>query len=452
MIAPAYTDEMVTLYRGDCIELMGQLPAESIDSIVTDPPYGLGFMGKAWDELPPGREWAEACLRVLKPGGYLLAFGGTRTWHRLQCAVEDAGFEIRDSIAWLYGNGFPKSRNVTEAMESYLEGAPLPERDGTPLRPGLFEVTAFLRAARDAAGWTNKRIDALFGTNGMAGHWTTAGTQPAVPSPRQWEVLRDALGFGPEMDELAAELASQERPEDWGTGEGDSGRFLDSLGLDDNAPPARGWGTALKPAFEPVVVARKPTRGTTTSNVRQFGTGALNIDGCRIEMNEDDRAKYVAGQEAWRRHGEVHSADGSSKANAVYGKYGLDSSGPNDLGRWPTNVVIDEQVADALGEVARYFPTFRYEPKAPSHERPIGEDGRGHPTVKPLGYMRWLCKLVTPPHGLVLEPFLGSGTTAEACVIEGLRCIGFERDPASLDLSIRRLAKPIQPDLFGASA
>lgn len=320
------------IVHGDCLDIMKMLPDNSIDSIVTDPPYGLGFMGKAWDALPPGLEWAEECLRVLKPGGHLLAFGGTRTWHRLAVAVEDAGFEIRDSIAWLYGEGFPKHR------------------------------------------------------------------------------------------------------------------------------------TALKPGFEPIVMGRKPFKGSLTANESIHGTGALNIEGCRIGTTKDVPASASAPQSG--------NQVGIGAVTALAERSGMD---PN-TGRWPANVALDDDMADALdgqsgrrkhhgmgrggekggtiygngsgisngesrphgylddGGASRFF----YVAKAPKKERPSVE-GVTHPTVKPLSLMRWLVRLVTPAGGTVLEPFAGSGTTVEACILEGLHCIAIEREAEYLPLIQARI-------------
>lgn len=466
MNAPHYQDADVTLYHGDCLNVLRELPDNSVDSVVTDPPYGLanttprmvaetitawisgdreylpggsGFMGKAWDAfVPPVAVWDE-CMRVLKPGGHLLAFSGSRTLDLMSLGIRLAGFEIRDNIAWLYGSGFPKSRNVTAEMERYLTDGPTnPE---AAIREGVYEVTGYLRAARDKAGWTNKRIDELFGTNGMAGHWTTSASQPAVPSVRQWETLKEALAMGDDMDELVAELAATERPEDWGEGESKA-EFLGALRNNPEAEGAGGWGTALKPAFEPVVVARKSPVGTTSANVRAYGTGALNIDGCRIGDQEMQRTRSAA-------NGVVIGKSGS-----MAGPHYERVSDGTVIGRWPTNVALDEVQAKDLDRQSRdtpsaFFPTFRYEPKAPTHERPRNGEVV-HPTVKPLDLMRWLVRLVTPPGGVVLEPFAGSGTTAEACVVEGFQCIAIEREPDYLPLITQRLTKPIEPVLdFG---
>lgn len=468
---PHFVGGGVTLYHGDCIEVLAGLPDACVDSIVTDPPYGLGFMGREWDDLPPGLPFALEALRVLKPGGFLLAFGGTRTWHRLAVAVEDAGFEIRDSIAWLYGSGFPKSRDVSEAMQGFLDGP----------APDIYRLTAFVREARDRAGWSNKRIDALFGTNGMAGHWTTAGSQPAVPSRRQWEILKAELGFGDELDDLAERLGSTEHPEDWGTltpsGEG----FLEWR-KDRPRVAAGAWGTALKPAFEPVVVGRKPTVGSTTANVAQFGTGALNIAGTRV--GGELLPAVVRGVS---KVGTFEGADGNTTSERE-GRWPSEREG-----RWPSNVALDPSQAAELdrqapatggsgvasgpsrtgtttsvargefkgtdrpatfyggerGGASRFFPTFRYEAKAPTFERPKGDDGVGHPTVKPLELMQWLVRLVTPPGGVVLEPFAGSGTTVEACLREGFECVAIEREASYLPLILKRVRKDHQQSLFG---
>jgi DNA modification methylase len=408
MSEPYYEDDLVNLYHGDCIEVMREMPDASVDAIVTDPPYGLGFMGRAWDDLPPGLPWARECLRVLKPGGHLLAFGGSRTWHRLAVAVEDAGFEMRDSIAWLYGSGFPKSLDVSKAIDK-AAGA---EREVVGI--GSSGATAGMN---------------LLGPSGIRGGDYEI-TTPPTPEAEQWQ----------------------------------------------------GWGTALKPAFEPIVVARKPLIGTVAANVLAHGTGALNIDGSRIAT--EDALSFGS-----RDFG---------TASGIYGKQEPSGEGKQSpLGRWPTNVVLDDTQAAALdkqsgnrpgfsgggvrnvsgdgigfdslhadgehsayygdsGGASRFFPTFHYEAKAPTSERPRfqRDDGtwEAHATVKPLALMRWLVRLVTPPNGTILEPFAGSGTTLEAALIEGFNVIGIEREEAYLPLIMQRIKKPLQQSLFGDTA
>lgn len=476
MTAPFYQDEQVTLHHGDCLDVLRaddygydwnlgyrsarMFPDCSVDAVITDPPYGIAFMGKDWDQpgafgserrngspqrtqreglaMDAGRydlspaamlnfqrwctAWATECLRILKPGGHLLAFGGSRTWHRLAAAIEDAGFEIRDSIAWLYGSGFPKSLDVSKAIDK-AAGA---EREvvGTHHRHG-------------GGSAVSGSMSGLLGTDSEL-----PLTAPATVAAKQWQ----------------------------------------------------GWGTALKPSFEPIVVARKPLAGTVAANVLEHGTGALNIDACRIPTGDKlGGGSTTRGQrmkDGWHRPW-MDDPD-MVAANAERSRASVARS--EELGRWPTNVVLDEHQAEALdrqtgvlhsgttragterqpraggtiygadtrtfaaadtygdsGGASRFFPVFRYEAKAPTSERP-NADGVQHPTVKPLDLMRWLVRLVTPVGAVVLEPFAGSGTTAEACILEDRRCIAIEREAEYLPLIVSRLRKPVQQGLFGLGA
>jgi len=313
--------DSVEIYQGDCIEVMQSIEDGSIDSIVTDPPYGLSFMGHEWDSLPPGVEWAEQCWRVLKPGGHLLSFGGTRTWHRLACAIEDAGFEIRDSIAWLHSQGWPKSLDVHKQISK----------------------------------------------------------------------------------------ATGEEHNEW-----------------------HGWGTGLKPAFEPIVVGRKPLDGSVASNVLEYGTGALNIDTCRVRGKTADRGRHPTNVVLDKEQAELldiqtdHLKAGGSIEKDGKG-VGVRSDNAAIYGRDASERGAWEPYGDS-GGASRFYPVFHYSAKATKKERPT-VDGTVHSTVKPLELMRWLVKLVTPDSGLVLDPFAGSGTTIEACILEGFRCIGIEREP-----------------------
>ncbi|QBI97213.1 methyltransferase [Mycobacterium phage Tripl3t] len=362
---------VLDLRLGDCRDILTELEDASVDAILTDPPYELAFMGKKWDNsgIAFDVEMWKQCLRVLKPGGHLLAFGGSRTWHRLTVAIEDAGFEIRDSIAWLYGSGFPKSLDVSKAIDK------------------------------------------------------AAGAEREV---RQWQ----------------------------------------------------GWGTALKPAFEPIVVARKPLVGTVAANVLGHGTGALNIDACRIETTDDLNGGAYA-----KTGNRTVSGSLSPTGMNVPGKtVGKEFEQPS--GRWPTNVVLDEAQAaeldaqsgistsragkrnapkdagifgayagndpdrmghDDSGGASRFFPVFKYQAKAPTKERPgyVNEDGAKvvHSTVKPLTLMRWLARLVCPPGGVILDPFAGSGTTVEACLLEGFDCIAIENEPEYIPLIEHRISR-----------
>ena len=390
-----YADDRATVFNGDCIDVMRCWADESVDAIVTDPPYGLGFMGSKWDHMPPGVEWAEECLRVLKPGGHLLAFGGSRTWHRLAVAVEDAGFEMRDSIAWLYGSGFPKSLDVSKAIDKRRDWS-LVER-----------LSGEIKRARSESGLSLAEVGqaTLAATDGTYGKWYHRGghmffeTGRSLPSRPEWDQLRHVLPIAPEFAEVydeAERAVIRERTMTQGGGTSLQMRMgeVREVRADITAPATpdaerwQGWGSAMKPGFEPVVVARKPLIGTIAQNVLTYGTGALNIDACRI------------------------SASGQSP----------------DAGRWPANVVLDESQAEVLDEqsgASRFFPTFRYQAKAPRSERPK-VNGVAHPTVKPVALMRWLVRLVTPPDGVVLDPFAGSGATLEAALLEGFQCVGIE--------------------------
>ena len=392
------------LLKGNCLELLAEMPDNSVDSIVTDPPYELGFMGKSWDNSGIAYNvelWSQA-LRVLKPGGHLLAFGGSRTYHRLASAIEDAGFEIRDQIMYLYGSGFPKSLNVGKAIDK-------------------------------AAG------------------------------------LREAVGVG-------FVAAGDYNGRDLKTPNGD---FIDPELVSPEAQQWQGWGTALKPAHEPIVVARKPLIGTVANNILTYGTGALNIDGSRV--GTETRINITGDIPSGANH--YVNSDKERNRNR-----------PSSVvqGRWPANVIHDgsEEVLEEFpitkitgrpeskgkiyngagsigptglkenpfqggymdsGSAARFFYCAKasksernaglegFEPKResdrPSDDKPGGDNPRNrtneskqnfHPTVKPIALMRYLVKLVTPPNGTVLDPFLGSGTTAVAAILEGFNWMGCE--------------------------
>ena len=427
---------MPTIHHGDCIETMNAMPPESVDAIVTDPPYGLGFMGKKWDGLPPSLEWAEACYRVLKPGGHIAAFGGTRTWHRLAVAIEDAGFEMRDSLAWLYGSGFPKSHDVGKAID---KAAP---------RADMFaEFAAHYGARRKAAGLNHRQVceaGRFYGEHNKGGASVNWEKGYGVPTPAQWDTLAPLLGLSSEWLPLI-ERVEAERTKvgqrngtdlEYAPGEG---RRRDATVLDITAPATPeaekwdGWGTALKPAFEPIVLARKPlAEKTVARNVLAHGTGAINVDACRI-----------AGEVPSVPQPDFKHVNGAVTHLDAHARNGQMSSAPS--GRWPANVLLDHHAAAWVDEqngmavadtggASRFF----YTAKAPKRERPnVG--GVQHPTVKPLAIMRWLIRLVTPPGGTVLDPFAGSGTTIEAALIEGFDPVGIEMEADYLPLIQHRI-------------
>ncbi|QGJ88239.1 endonuclease [Mycobacterium phage StAnnes] len=750
---PYYQDDSVTLYHGDALDVLAELPDRSVDAVVCDPPYELAFMGKKWDGsgIAFDVEMWEQCLRVLKPGGHLLAFGGSRTWHRLASAIEDAGFEIRDSIAWLYGcltddvevltptgwrrgidvavgdevaqwnpvtgaitaapvqrtyrapwhgelvrfrnsdtdqlltpnhrvwyrnndhrgadgrawrewskyrvadagsigrrspirlplagehngpgvggvdyaallgwvwteGGFDRSgsgvriyqssvnqqhcdtiaalldrltphkrydyqrtykrrsgeRHTYTASTWFLTGdvaervrRDLPDKHPTYellWRMTLDEKRAFIAAALDGDGSQSARGAWQFYQSDRADREWFATALSMVgwrghvsdrPAPR----TGGAVSVSQRADTTLTPKALRENAAEFYSGEvwcigvptgafvarrhglvfitGNSGfpKSLDvSKAIDKAAGAERevtgtvvtrdlgrhgeikgdmlvgvsrgsaeinrhdrpatdaakrweGWGTSLKPSFEPVVVARKPLTGTVAANVLEHGTGALNIDACRIPAGQDYRDKCAS----------VVGLD-SNRNGAAYGEWaGARTDSAREGGRWPTNVVLDETQAAELdaqsgnlpggvtvrrnmhgqeqnangiygsrkryasedftygdsGGASRFFPVFRYEAKAPGAERPSA-NGVAHPTVKPLDLMRWLVRLVTPPNGVVLDPFAGSGTTAEACIHEHKRCITIEREADYLPLIVNRLSKPIEVGFdFGDAA
>ena len=401
---PWLDDGDVKVYAGDCIDVMAAMPAESVDAVCTDPPYALTFMGRGWDAYGPAEfqawceQWATEALRVLKPGGHLLAFGGTRTFHRLTSGLEDAGFEIRDCLSWLYGSGFPKSLDVSKAIDK-AAGA---EREVVGKNPN------------------GRHVEPLR-FNGQNARPNLVGVLPDITAP-------------------ATEAAAA-----W-----------------------QGWGTALKPAWEPIVLARKPLAGTVAANVQAHGTGALNIDGCRIGTDPGYSYPNGAGGSTF---GIGKGNDGSRTAPA--------SSNP--AGRWPANVVIDADAARMLDDHAGERPSgggerrprewqsvnaygfserpngasdyhreastggpsrFFYTAKASTAERNNGHGpANTHPTVKPVDLMRWCIRLITPPGGTVLDPFGGSGTTGVAARAEGMRCILIEREAEYLPIIAGRLSQ-----------
>lgn len=439
--ARTFLDGKVTLHAGDSRDVLKSLPDCCIDSVVTDPPYALvsiqkrfgkpgsapvrvddinepnnlkaayarasaGFMGKNWDtgETAFAIEFWVEVWRVLKPGGHVVAFSGTRTYHRMACAIEDAGFEIRDQIGWLFGSGFPKSHDVSKGIDRTL-GAQRP-RDVVP------EKRSKLHGDRPWMNNPNHRFESNI---------------PATATATAW----------------------------------------------------RGWGTALKPAWEPVCLARKPIDETVAKNVLWYGTGALNIDECRVEaMDAQLATKFASVGTAPPRSNTIYSGDQRPR-----------NTEPHTSGRWPANVIHDgsDEVIEAFpdtglsgvavqrngggqkigtnvyqgsqggfarddvcfgdgGSAARFF----YTAKADAEDRL----GSKHPTVKPLDLMQYLVRLITPKGGVVLDPFAGTGTTGEAAWREGMRAILIEREPeyqADIERRLDLAAKPTKRSAVAAT-
>lgn len=486
--------------EGNNLEILARMPDCSVHAVVTDPPYGLGFMNKDWDAaLPDPRTWSE-CLRVLRPGGHLVAFGAPRLVHRLTCQIEDAGFEVRDCLMWLTGQGFPKGLNVVRELASLgqcqLENVPhavqvstlhhLESSEGTAriaaalveIRPegeralitqtgtavALLDLTAMSPSESEEAStvlsmlssWSSvsaadsKEVSKCITStacattidqktlNWLIGQTTSETTTLAhvtLPSGEQWPAINA------ESRSSAARSGSTLIP------------IVTAVGPATWNPVAahKGFDLALKPSYEPIVLARKPLSGTVAANVLTYGTGAINVDACRVAA--PDPEAYAA---------KGASVVGLDSARNTYGAPNApreDSTSP--LGRWPANLILDEDAGAMLGEPARFF----YCPKASRSEREAGledlpevrrTDGRKsehhtpnlrtsarrnhHATVKPVALMRWLIRLVTPPGGIVLEPFAGSGSTLVAAALEDVDAIGMEIDPEYCTIARARVA------------
>jgi len=487
------------LYLGDCLEIMPTLEAGSVDAIVTDPPYFIGFMGKEFDKPVDNISvnvdmWREV-LRVAKPGAHLLAFGSPRTNHRMVVAIEDAGWEIRDTVYWVHGQGFPKSLNIGKAIDKV---------DAAEAR--MIRKYKFTEWMVGACHLNGSGMDRICGTNTMGRHWTDrppGGKQPDVPTREYFEMLRPHFsGNVPAwveqmVDERTIESENFKRREVVGTktaglGSGKTYAFQDdnncaSKEVDITAPATPeaqqwdGWGTGLKPAVEPIVLARKPlSEKTVAANVLKWGTGALNIDASRIPINgekinvgsQHGGGEYSGwgfkmglprkdGQGRWPAH-VIH--DGSQEVMDLFPqttsgkmKAGQDRNSKPLFGS--ENDFINETYGDS-GSAARFF----YCAKPSKRERDAGCEGmelrnnmrvnaprenegekrankmrNHHPTVKPLALMRYLITLITPPGGIVLDPFAGSGTTGVAAKELGFDFIGIEKDPEYFKIAEARI-------------
>ena len=494
----------MNIIHGDCLEELKKLEDSSVDAVVCDPPYGLsntkpqqvadvlkawvtgdtvsvpakkgGFMGKDWDSfVPPPAVWEE-CMRVLKPGGHMAVFAGARTQDLMGLSIRLAGFEIRDTLGWITGSGMPKSLDVSKAID----------KGQGKNRQRQLEFTEWMRST----GITATQINEATGTN-MGNHYLTAASQPAIATADLFDKLRPLL---PEVPERIERLVAERTGIEWTdyvkrevVGAGKSGKTYGMGGLrgvetstgsfDLTAPATSeaqrwdGWGTALKPAIEPIILARKPLDGTVANNVLAHGVGGLNIDACRV--GSEARLNSPAG----------------TLGNGVNMSGGLAQAGREPTvaaGRFPANVLLDEHAAKEMdkqsgwspsnarkrkkpkgkkgdpseflgslkgtgagyevsdsGGASRFFPVFKYQAKAPKKERPVieREDGTKiqHPTVKPVALMEWLVELITPPGGVVLDPFAGSGTTLQAALNKGFTPIGIEQDADYIKLIEKRL-------------
>lgn len=495
------------ILHGDCLERLKELPDNSVDSVVTDPPYGLskepditevltkwmagepydhnhkGFMGKEWDSFVPHPDIWKEVFRVLKPGGHALVFAGTRTQDLMTISLRLAGFEVRDVIEWLYFSGFPKSLDVSKAFDKRRD------EDG----PRIRAVTKFISEGRKKAGVLSRKIDEHFGFNGMASHWCSQGSQAQVPKLEQWSELKKLLNLSDEMDEEVKELNERKgKPSDnylnrkvIGTdtkARSTSGNSaLPTMGgetiyrsWDVTAPKTplskkwEGWGTELKPAHEPIIMVRKPLHNGShivpvTGNVEKWGTGAINIDDCRIAYEKGfdigkAKRKYTGNNE---------------KNESVVGNFGVTdiklTSNSIEKGRFPANCITlesdqfhskhfnvspaelskkaskkdrnsdwkGEEIATenrkvGYGGSELGMNANEYRPDG-SRRKPITHKNN-HPTVKPTDLMAWLVRLITPPEGVVLDPFAGSGSTLVAAKREGFGFIGIEREKEYIEI------------------
>lgn len=497
----------IDLRLGDCIEVLKTLPDNSVDSIVTDPPYGIGFMNKEWDNpqkhkeliereskrseqrfeegkspakggfskgvqpgLPIGgakegrwfqewcEEWATECFRVLKPGGHILSFSAPRTYHRMATAFEEVGFQVRDQIMWVFGSGFPKSHNIGKAIDKF---------GGNNLL--VKEIGIKLKESRTSRGLTLKQADELF-CNGTTNYNWLEGRKDGQRIPNQ-ELFDNIVEEWTELKELRDKVVSSER-ELLGVeitnktvmqkiGDTNvSGKYERTKGQSD----WEGWGTALKPAHEPICMARKPlSEDSIALNVLKWGTGGINIDGSRVGFGENDDPRIGKGYE-WES-----KAEPFGEANSTEIKEGW-----NTDGRFPANIMFDEVAGKILDEQSDKASRFFYCPKVSKKERNAGledleeklqasasfrpnhmekalngEDGNPfgrytptkniHPTVKPIALMEYLIKLVTPKGGVVLEPFMGSGSTGIAAKKLGMSFIGIEKEEEYMEIAKRRI-------------
>ena len=366
---------------GDCVEILRSFPDNSIDSIVCDPPYGIGFMGKDWDHSVPTEEWAKECFRVLKHGGHIVAFGATRAIHRMVCALEDEGFEIRDMINWLYFSGFPKSMDISKQIDK-MKGV---EREVIGIDTRYNEPSGIVSAGRSERVLIDRKI-----------------TKPATEEAQYWE----------------------------------------------------GWGTALKPAQEPAILCRKPIeKGLNVSeNVLKWGTGAINIDACRFGYGDpcwvgpqtENLSRYNNGKENYNPTSFSFAPDERTLYN----------NSEEKGGRFPANIYQCAKPSRSERETGledlpqKVSDGYMGAGETRLDGNPNPKRANFHPTVKPTKLMAWLCRLLTPKGGIVLDTFLGSGTTGVSASMEGFKFIGTEMNPEYCDIALQRIKHATGHDIM----
>jgi DNA modification methylase len=444
------------IYNQDCLYKLKELKDNSVDSIVTDPPYGLSFMGKKWDyDVPSVEIWVE-CLRVLKSGGHLLSFASSRTYHRMAVRIEDAGFEIRDQIMWIYGSGFPKSMNISKQIDK---------------KNGQSKIELKFVEWYRTVGISAKETNKIIGTKDTGSHYLRLD-QPSLPTKEFWEKLKPHITI--EIPNWVNELIKRVEAERDVIGNQTKARSKNSsftmptMGdateykswditrpSTDEAKQYEGWGTALKPAHEPIVMARKPFKGTVVNNVLEWGTGGINIDESRVGVDLNDPNHR-------------NTKPSKSGDSSMFGIGGV-NYGQNIKGRFPANIILDKEAGKILdqqsgvskssntkrnrntigsfgmpndktpeyldkGGASRFF----YCPKTSKRDRNEGVDNN-HPTVKPTDLMLYLIRLVTPKGGTTLDPFMGSGSSGKAAVRGGFDFIGIEREKEYIEIAKARI-------------
>lgn len=459
------------IINGNNIDVLKTFPDNYFDSIVTDPPYGIDFLGKTWDANTGALETYQECLRVLKPGGHILAFSAARTYHHLAITLEQAGFEIRDQIMWIYSSGFPKSQDVGKSIDRQSGRA--------AHKAELAEIKAILKQLYKDSGKTNTQIDRECGFN-AGGYLKTdfkdKGWANNLPKDEKWIKLKSVLGCNDDYDDYFITTpqvkVGEKQAGCFGEGSdytiGGRSQTVDITQSQTDAGKAwSGWGTSLKPAHEPICMARKPMKLSIAKNAQRYGTGALNIDATRVPYeSEEDKEKQLsrpldptAGRTNYNGHYD----------NSLGVNYTPEQTNPlSEIGRFPSNVI---------GEIAEPYQKYFYCPKVSRRERHAGFDGddnpgaqtfhprdengkvimssltmthardkqerftkgNNHPTVKPVELMKYLIKLITPKNGRVLDPFNGSGSTGMAAVELGYEYVGIELDANYCEIAKKRI-------------
>jgi DNA modification methylase len=454
------------IINGNNIEELKKFDDNYFDSIVTDPPYEIGFMGKSWDASGIANNpemWSE-CLRVLKPGGYLLSFSATRTYHRMAVAIEDSGFEIRDMIEWVYGSGFPKSLNIGKAV------------DKLGVNPyGWIEFSKAYKNIVEESKYNHNDIDKYLGIKASSCYWARTDHRGGLPPRHHWEKIKEFIGLDSRYDELYNEVEREIFGEKKVMGKDTDliyGKYKGGIVyITKGTSEWEGWGTALKPAHEPICMARKPlAEKTVAENVLKYGTGGINIDESRVGTGREKAQKQGVSNSLTQ----VAGRDESSLKDY-----------PLDLGRFPANLIHDnsEEVRECFPESskgwgkatnsetsgdksmfgiggvnanrydmggessARFFKSIIYQAKASKSERGVGNI---HPTVKPVALMEYLIKMVTPTNGIVLDPFMGSGSTGVACVLNNFEFVGIDLDKDYCEIARARIegVKETQTKMF----